>query len=45
MSTTQYEKPDEDPNLVPRELVYVAIFIIIGLIFAFMILTGSLFFS
>jgi len=45
MSTSQYEKPDEDPNLIPRELVYVAVFIIIGVIFAMMVLTGSIFFS
>ena len=43
MSTSHYEKSDGDPNLVPRELVYVAVFILIGIIFAVMLLTGSLF--
>ena len=45
MSTLEHEKPEEDPNLATRELVYVALFIITGMIFAILILTGSLFFN
>ena len=45
MSTLEHEKPEDDPNLTTRELVYVAFFIITGMVFAIMILTGSLFFN
>ena len=43
MATLEHEEPEDDPNMVPRELVYAAFFIITGMVFAIMILTGSLF--
>ena len=43
MSTLENNAPEDDTNLVPKELVYVAFLIMIGIVFATMILTGSLF--
>ncbi len=43
MSTLEHGKPEDDPNLATRELVYVAFLFITGTVFAILLLTGLLF--
>jgi hypothetical protein len=43
MSTPENIAPEDDANLINRELVYVAALIILGLVFAFLILSGDMF--
>ena len=43
MSTVQSNTPEEDLDLIPHEMVYVAGLIILGVVFATLILSGTLF--
>lgn len=43
MSTLKNNVPEDDANLVNRELVYVAAFIMLGVVFAVLILSGVMF--
>jgi hypothetical protein len=43
MSTLKFIAPEDDANLKNRELVYVAALIMLGVVFAFLILSGVLF--
>jgi len=43
MSTLENISPEDDSNLKNRELVYVAGLIMVGVIFAFLILSGIMF--
>jgi len=43
MSTLKDNVPEDDANLVNRELVYVAVLIMVGVIFAVLLLSGLIF--
>jgi hypothetical protein len=43
MTTPENIASEDDPNLRNRELVYVAALIMLGLVFAFLILSGDMF--
>ena len=45
MSTLENIPPEDDANLKNRELVYVAALIMVGVVFAFLILSGVMFYS
>jgi hypothetical protein len=45
MSTPENIAPEDDANLKNRELVYVAALIMVGVVFAFLILSGVMFYS
>lgn len=40
MSTPKNIAPEDDANLINRELAYVAAIILLGMVFAFLILSG-----
>jgi hypothetical protein len=43
MSTLESNLPEEDSNLSARELVYVSGLILVGVVFATLILSGAMF--